>query len=152
MNELILDIHNQLDNNVYYRNFKIKFKFIPPSEMVISGKTGMYTLTSLDGNYSNTPIITADSNFTHNCQLSVIGNASYLSNFHQDTSKLILKTLIKRYLMKNIIMLDINQIYEKYFLDVLSDCKILLNSDYVSTNNSKMKIILFDVRHIKDNE
>lgn len=77
---------------------------------------------------------------TWNCQISSIAGVNLVLGYD---NPLDLLTLLYVKSMKKLLLIDVHQTFEKQFEDLLGKKNIVIKSEYVSTNASKMVIYLF---------
>jgi len=74
----------------------------------------------------------------------ILPNASSIFNIWKESILDILKLHSNKYLL-----VDIKQIYNHYFNFLKNHCTIIFENNYTSTNNSEMKLIMFDLSNLK---
>jgi len=139
------EAQGELEFNSTTSKFDYRIVYIQSSKLNVTGKWVLYIKSKSDSTEGNSYIM-ADFNPTSNCQLALIGSAFRLFEFKAESMMQVFKdfTILMN---KNIIMVDVNRSVVNQFVTAFGD-HIMLNSEYVSTNDSKMNVILINVEHL----
>jgi len=97
-----------------------------------------YNISTPDGNQ----LVLTESPFC-NCQMFTLGNAVVLTRETPEELKKTIEDILSS-VSKRLMMIDINQVYKKYFEDNFKDY-IIMNCNYTSTSKSKMCIMIINV-------